>query len=212
MTGPRCTAHKKRSGDPCGSFPMANGKCRVHGGATPSGFAAPQTKAGRYSKHLPTRLAERYETARADPDLLALRDDIALIDSRLGEVVANLNTGESKAAWTLLSGAWAQFADRWKDMPPDDMERAVVQIGEVIRRGLSETYVWEEIRGLVKQRADLVANERMRLVQLQQMITSEQALTMLGVIVDTVRRHVRDRDALAAISADLGKLALLPAR
>lgn len=212
MTGAKCGARKKRSGDPCGSFPMANGKCRVHGGATPSGVALPQTTTGRYSKHLPTRLAARYEEARDDPDLLALRDDIALLDTRLGEVVGNLNTGESKAAWKALAMLWGSFAAEWKDMPPDDMERSIEQIGAVVQRGLSEAYVWDEIRSLVKQRADLVANERQRMVQLQQMITSEQAMVLLASLVSTVKRHVRDRDALAAISAELGALALLPAR
>lgn len=212
MTAAKCGARKKRSGEPCASFPMANGRCRVHGGATPSGVGLPQTTSGRYSKHLPTRLAARYEAARDDPDLLALRDDIALLDTRLGEVVGNLNTGESKAAWKALAMLWGSFSDGWQDRSVEDSERMIEQIGLVVQRGLSEAYVWDEIRSLIKQRADLVANERQRMVQLQQMITSEQAMVLLASLVDTVKRHVRDRNALAAISADLGKLALLPAR
>ena len=217
MTQVVCSAHKKRSGERCRSFAMANGKCRVHGGATPSGHALPQTTHGRYSKQLPTRLAARYEEARSDPELLALRDDIALLDTRLASVVEALDTGESQEAWAVLGSAWRTFEEQWQTLldtgePPEEMERTVEQIGKIVTDGMSQGYIWNEIRGLLKERAALVANDRQRLVQMQQMITAEQALVMLGSIVDTVKRHVRDRDTLAAISAELGKLALQPAR
>lgn len=66
---------------------MANGRCRIHGGATPGGFASPHFKTGRYSKVLPAALRDRYEQARGDEDLLSLRDELALVDARIGEVL-----------------------------------------------------------------------------------------------------------------------------
>lgn len=36
-TLPKCTAKAKRTGEQCRQLPMANGKCRFHGGATPRG-------------------------------------------------------------------------------------------------------------------------------------------------------------------------------
>lgn len=35
--GPRCGATKRSDGEPCGNAPMANGRCRLHGGKTPTG-------------------------------------------------------------------------------------------------------------------------------------------------------------------------------
>lgn len=35
-TYPRCGARAKRSGEPCKRFAMANGRCDIHGGKTPS--------------------------------------------------------------------------------------------------------------------------------------------------------------------------------
>ena len=186
---------------------MANGRCRLHGGSTPNGFALPYTKSGRYSKYLPTRLAGRYEEAIADGELLALRDEIGLLDARISQVVSALNTGESREAWAALSSVWFQFSEGWKDLPPDDMERTVEQITELVRNGLSESYVWSEIRGLLKERNDLVASERRRLIEMQQYITAERAMLLVSAVMDAVRRHVSDRDALTAISADIGSLA-----
>ncbi len=34
---PRCGAHARRTGQPCRNAAMANGRCRMHGGATPRG-------------------------------------------------------------------------------------------------------------------------------------------------------------------------------
>ncbi len=48
-----------------------------------------RSKSGRHSA-LSRDLANRYREAREDPELLALRDEIALLDVRLGEVLARL--------------------------------------------------------------------------------------------------------------------------
>lgn len=212
-----CGAKTRKGGSCHTRAVMANGRCRMHGGATPSGVGLPQTQHGRYSRQLPTRLAGRYEEARSDPDLLGLRDDVALLDTRMATVVAALDTGESREAWAMLGSAWATFEEQFQTLmdtgePPEEMEDTVALISKLVKDGASQGYVWQEIRGLLKERAALVANERQRVVQLQQMITAEQALVMLGSIVDTIKRHVRDRDVLAAISSELGKLALQPAR
>lgn len=186
--------------------------CMMHGGKTPTGVALPQFKTGRYSKHLPSRLAGRYEQAISDPELLALRDDIGLLDTRIAQVVSALDTGESRESWVLLSSLWNDFEAGWKDMPPDDMEKAVAQMGKVIRDGLSAGYVWSEIRGLLKERAQLVAGEQKRLVDMQQYVTSEQAMTFVGALMASVRRHVSDPRALAAIAGDLTRLAVRDGR
>lgn len=41
-------------------------------------------------------------------------------------------------------------------------------------------------------------SERKRLVEMQQVITAEQAMTFLGAVVAAIRRYVTDRDTLAA--------------
>jgi hypothetical protein len=64
--------------------------CRFHGGLTPRGVASPHWRGQGYSKDLPTRLADRYRMAVEDPELLELRSSVALVDARIGEVLASL--------------------------------------------------------------------------------------------------------------------------
>ena len=95
MSAQPCGAKKRGKDETCRAPAMANGRCRIHGGLQPQGIARPGFKTGRYSKYLPARLAGRYEEAASDPELLALKDDIALLDTRIAQTVSALDTGES---------------------------------------------------------------------------------------------------------------------
>lgn len=194
---------------------MPNGRCYRHGGASLAGVASGTFKTGRYSKYMPARLLDRYTEAISDPELLALRDDIGLLDTRLGQVVNALETGESRESWAVLMSLVSSLEEQWQKLlddgePPDEMERTIEQIGQVARHGLSEGHVWSEIRGLLKERAGLVAGEQKRLVEMQQYVTATQAMGFVASVMSSVRSHVSDRRALAAISADLTRLSLRP--
>ena len=77
-------------------------RCRLHGGKSLSGPAAPAWRHGRYSRTLPTGLVRRYEESLADPELLALRDEIALLDAHTLELIATLSNSEGPALWQQL--------------------------------------------------------------------------------------------------------------
>jgi len=72
---PRCGAHAKGSGKPCRAAAMANGRCRVHGGAstgprTPEGLERSRRarwKHGRYSREA------KAERQRVRAAILAIR-------------------------------------------------------------------------------------------------------------------------------------------
>jgi hypothetical protein len=55
-----CPACRQQAAAPTHAPPMANGRCRMHGGKSLHGIASPRFKHGRYSKYLFARLAGRY--------------------------------------------------------------------------------------------------------------------------------------------------------
>ncbi len=89
----RCGA-KTRSGTPCRTFPMANGRCRLHGGKSLKGIASPRFKTGKYSKYLPEKVRTHYQETIVDKDLISLRDEIALNDAHLIELLGSMKSGE----------------------------------------------------------------------------------------------------------------------
>lgn len=191
----------------------------MHGGKALSGIAAPALKTGRYSKHLPTRLMDRYQEARIDADLLALRDDIALLDARLEDVLAKVDTGEAGETWRALQetvhefekaerGANSTTRETKKAEYNHDREEAMRTIIVLCQAGMSDYAAWNEVKALLEQRRKHAETEQKRLVAMQQMITASDAVLMQTAILDIIKRNVTDRATLIALSADFGKLAL----
>lgn len=200
----QCRATAKHTGARCRAQAMPNGLCRVHGGATPRGLASPHTTHGRYSKHLPTRMLANYEHAQRDPELLNLREDISLVDARLGDLLKRVDTGESGKLWRDLRTAWRAVTQAATE---DDHVLAIAALGPLIERGYLDTQAWGEISGLLEQRRKLVESERKRLIEMQQMMTMSQAQLLIARLYDVVSQHVSDRATLAAIGAGLQALA-----
>ncbi len=208
----KCTAKSKQSQQPCKKDAVHGYTvCHIHGGKTPRGLALPQTKHGRYSKDMPTRLLGRYQEAQADPELLALRDDVSLLDARISDVLGRVDTGESGAAWRQAQDAYHKFSRAMGGGDKDTIRDALYDLRIALDGGLADYAAWQDVRGLLDQRRRLVESERKRLVETHQMISSERAMVLIAAVVDTVRRHVTDRGALAAISADIGKLITIEA-
>ncbi len=200
-----CGARKK-DGTPCRAAPMQNGRCRIHGGKTPTGMALPQYKDGRYSRYLPARLAGRYAEAQADGALLELRDDIALVDSRLADLLGRVDSGESGALWQSLMAARSDLLAYRRAGDNVRMAEALNLILELIGQGHADYRAWGEVAQVLEQRRRLVESERKRLIELQQTITVEKAMLLIGAIGGIIKAHVQEREVLAKISAEITAL------
>jgi len=198
---------KTKAGTPCKNAPVkGRGRCRLHGGATPRGAASPHTKHGKYSKYLPTRLQSKYEESESDGDLIALRSEVALVDARVIDLVQRVDTGEAGEAWRKLGRAYDDMVRATKLKDTTGMRAALEQIGELISRGNDDYAAWDEITRLLEQRRKLVESERKRLVDMEQMITTERAMMLVGAVAGVIKAHVSDPKQLAAISQDIGAI------
>lgn len=194
---------KTRSGKPCKRAPMPNGRCKLHGGSSLKGVAAPGFKNGRYSKYVPARLLERYGEAQTDGELLALREEVVLTDARLADVLKRVDMGESGALW---NQAGVAYRESQTAVDPLVQAAAHLKLNDLLTQGLDDWEAWDEIAKLVEQRRRLVESERKRLVDMQQMITAERATLLISRLAGIIQKHVTDRTILTAISADIGAL------
>lgn len=191
-------------------------RCRNHGGASLKGIASPTIKHGRYSKYLPDALADRYREARSDPELLSLRDDVALVDTRLTELVQKLDTGENRDLWSALQATYQTLTRARAEGKTRDMAQALIAMGGLIESGAEQGVLWDEIGRVLEQRRKLVESEHKRLVEMRQMITVERAMILVTALVNAVAKRVSDRTTINAIAADfreiVGEGDSLPAR
>lgn len=206
----RCKAKAKNTGERCKN-PAVTGYevCRFHGAGTPSKgkLGGRPIKTGRYSKHLPTRLAARYNEAQNDPDLLQLRDEVALLDTRIGELLVSLQDGDTRKLWTDLQDAWSDLEMAQVETDPErkriKTNEALGKIGRIVKRGNGIYQSWHEIYGVVDQRRKTVESERKRLVEMHQTITVERLILLMTAIAGIVKSHVDDTRTIRAIEHEI---------
>lgn len=194
-----CRRPVKREGD----------RCRFHGGRSLKGVDAPAFKDGRRSKYLPERLAARYEEASADPELLGMRSEVALLDARLyGELMAQIKEGESGPAWGRLKGLYRDLRKAMDARDPAAMGEALAEMGDVIEDGVNRQAAWAEAYDVADRIRKLKEGEYKRMDVLNQMITAERANVMVARVLKAVVDNVSDPDERAEIAADLRSLTL----
>jgi hypothetical protein len=152
---------------------------------------------------LPERLAARYQEAQADPRLLELRDEIALVDARMSELLQRLEGSESGENWRRVQEATVSLDVAIRSKDAQMMEVALSDLRSYTRQGQADMHQWQEIQEVLDLRRKLVESERKRLVEMQQMITAERAMILLGAITSIIKEHVHDRTILAAISTGI---------
>jgi hypothetical protein len=202
---PTCGA-KTRDGGKCKNVAMANGRCRKHMGKAAVGALSHAYKHGRYSKYLPQRMLEHYNAAKDDSELIALRDELALVDSRIADTLKRVDTGEAGKVWFQLKETVRDFQQAQSTGNVEAMRSILWDMQQLVNKGAADYAAWGEITRLIELRRRVTESERRRLIDMQQSITIERAMVLLARIVDTIKTHVRDRDTLIAISADIRRL------
>jgi hypothetical protein len=82
-----CGAKLRGKDRTCQKSPMANGRCRLHGGLTPSGPDNANYKHGRYAAVFKGQLADKFKTATTDLQPLDILPELAVQRSLLSQYI-----------------------------------------------------------------------------------------------------------------------------
>lgn len=180
--------------------------CRNHGGRALAGADSPSLRHGRYSKYLPARLAERAAEAATDPNLVSLRDELALLDALTQEALAGLDAGGGAALWYELRRHWTGFerAMGAGDLPA--MREAVGTISALVGRGVADANALSTVRGLIQDRRKVARDEVQRERALEQHLTAQQAMLLAEALSATALHYIRDAGDRAAFGTDLARI------
>ncbi len=203
---PICGAKRRKKDAICQIRPMVNGRCRIHGGTSLMGPAHPDYKHGRYSTWLPPALRDKVEEAVADPELLSLNAHIGLLDVRLGELLERVDAGTGQGHWARAAKAWQRYQEAAAAQRISSMRMALEDLGREIAAGQQDAVLWVEIVRTMEARRGMVDTERRRRVDMQLMVTAEEALGMMRALVESVRKYVRDPEVLRLVTGDFARL------
>ena len=156
----RCTAHSRRDGSPCGSYPMKGQTvCRLHGGKAPQALAAGERRVkSREAAELLARYGEPVETDPLQSLLdalwraagavvwldqeLARQQEIAAEAERPGSsvVVQQTKFGQDIAALAKLYGEWVDRQARYaKAAVEAGLDERMVHLAEAQGKLLADT-------------------------------------------------------------------------
>ncbi len=181
LKGYRCAATSKGTGFRCQVTAVSGSlMCRSHGGTQAKGASSPQYLHGARSQYLPLRLQAQYQAAVADPDLLSLRQDLGVLEVRIGELLQRLETQESGAAWDQVQDLSQKIQGAWDQKLPALIPGYLAQLQDLATGIQGTTEAWGELRAVLRDRVQVATLEHKRLQEVQGTVPIEALLTMLG--------------------------------
>lgn len=198
----QCTAKAKRTGERCRAAAIIGRTvCRVHGGMSPAGTDSPSFRHGRHSKHLPKAMADAYAASVADPDVLNLTAELALLDARLGDQLARLEHVDPHALMEAVKEC--RFLLRAAEGEEEKVQRAADRLAEAAQTLIDEHKAWRDARETLELRRKTVETEVRRRSQNAQMMTAEQMMVGIGYIKSAFDAIVTDPKLRRAFSDKL---------
>jgi hypothetical protein len=140
---------------------------------------------------------------------MEFREDIALLHARLCELLA---TGESQSLWDNVQQAVANLKSAFADQSPTAIRSAMGELDDLVKRGVTDSMRWQEVYGLTEQVGKTKEREHKRLVAMQQMISSEQLLAVLGQIALAAKQTISNSHDLQQFSKALSQYGILDTR
>ena len=186
---------------------MVNSKhCRKHGGLLKplrgpqhpnwnGGTSSDSMRMLRYA-NLPKPLEPAYLKALRDPEILSLEQEIALIDTRLQQLVAKIGQNDD---WESVGTLYQRLVAAINASDSNALTAAMNDLKDLAFFNVDANHAWSKVIALTDRRRALVESERKRLVEQHMFLTREEAHQYSVAILEIVTRNVRDKQTLSNI-------------
>lgn len=210
----RCQARLKRSRKYCPRWGMENGRCYVHGGATPKLVTIlAKTK----SEYLPREVYARFESLNGNV-IDNLEESVRIQQTLETSIIERLKTGESALAWEKLTELVGSMSFLEIEMPSEDEDETVTlakridklegfiqDIRNLVLAGQRSFAIQSELRSELQRAHENQRKMTETLVkcrkEVQETYTEEEWNTLLLRILTSLKKNV-DAQTLALIVAD----------
>lgn len=201
----QCKAKSKQSQERCKKHAVVGYEvCHIHGGKTPRGIASPHYKTGRQSRilnELPESLRFAFQGHMDDPQLKSLDAEIALIDTRIGELLKRIPGNDGGNLWQKAQGAFQQFkrASQNRDLPNERraelMATQLDALESALQKGYADYALWGEVTTMIDKRRALVeAGARIEFNR-QTVLSAQEASLFAQYLVRATKSAIENMDA-----------------
>lgn len=163
----------------------------------------------RYEKFIPGRMAEKYLESVNDPEIIALNDDIALVETRIKQLIDNIDKDEPPPVWDEVSNKFQEFMlhKRLKRVP--EATECLDELEYMFSRERAERAAWDEILQRTEQIMKLRSEERKRRMDMKNLLNAEQAMDMTAKLLVAVNEGlesvVNDEETRKQVYLSIGQ-------
>jgi hypothetical protein len=214
-----------QKGTPCKKNKMPGSRaCIFHSGTKRArgrkSHVLARGEISRLEEFVPPEISSLIARAREDPELLSIRQDVALLDARRAILAGRLYTGESGSLWAALNKQWSALADanqkarqareaddataaeKWRTKA----QEAISEIGRIIQQGHKDESSWKELIATTRDLVNMKGQEHTRLERLSQVIYAEDMMNMCAVLLRSVLEHVSDGQSRLKIAESFARV------
>lgn len=156
-----------------------------------------------YGKSIATEsFRDQYEGIVLVDDILDNTEEIALVSTRIHELLGRLTEGGSATLIRKVRQAWQDILAANAQKDADLMRQAQNRMNALLM-GKSDDETWEDIYRAIDILSKLTGQETKRRVSMHKVMETDDALGFISKVLFAVKKNVHDPATLRAIQADI---------
>jgi hypothetical protein len=147
---------------------------------------------------MPERLMTTYDESRNNPDLLSLREEAVVLETRLCELLKSVDYRQSEEGWKQAMTLYKRFQACALKKDGAGIEAALHDLGTILKAGPSHSEeIWENIQQVIEDKRRVV--ETIAKQELLGAVTIERVMSLFVGMAEAVKDNVQDLKARRSI-------------
>jgi hypothetical protein len=159
---------------------------------------------GRHSRFLPAQMAELYEDALTNPDLLDMSDHIALLEARIQSVLNESADGDPAPRWSEVNEMFDQLTT--DTLQGKSAVESLEKISARLQAGMVWDRTWDQVTNTMEQLRKVADTEVKRRKELNMMVPIERVVILMASVARAVKRNVTSPAEIDAVMRELASL------
>lgn len=135
-----------------------------------------------------------------------MSDEIGLVTARIHELLENLESQESFGRIRQIKTEWARYKRSLKKDDRIEAQEAMSALNRLLHDADHEYLVWEDLYKALNMRQRLVKQEQKRLMDMDALVSTEEAVAFVTEVMRVVKGHVDDDRVKGRIYTDVMKI------
>lgn len=151
-------------------------------------------------------LAQRYEEAINDPELVALRRPLAITSARVQQLLDRVEDGVTTDLWKSATEAYAELKRGIMTGSEEEIYRNIDLLDNIFKKVSDDYKSWSQVFEALDLQRKLSESERKRLLEMKQFVTAEEAMNMVRALTASIYKNVQDEMTLRRIIYEFSRI------